>query len=96
MTRYLPADLLSLEDRHVAFVAYAKRTFSDGTIAVYEFGFRPEEPIHGVFVVSLSDPGEWHVYGTDRVPRTAEVTHRKGAATFAETGEWPTWITFNS
>jgi hypothetical protein len=80
----------------MAFMAYAKKTFSDDTIAAYEFGFRPEEPIHGVFVVSVTDPAEWHVYGAGRVPRTAEVTHRKGASAFAETGEWPTWITFNS
>ncbi|SMQ75348.1 hypothetical protein [Agreia sp. VKM Ac-1783] len=80
----------------MAFMAYAKKTFSDDTIAAYEFGFRPEEPIHGVFVASAVDPAEWHVYGADRVLRTAEVTHRKGAAAFAETGEWPAWIAFNS
>jgi hypothetical protein len=80
----------------MAFMAYAKRTFVDRTVAVYEFGFRPEEPIHGVFVVSLRDPAEWHVYGAGRVPHTAEVTHRKGIAIFTETGEWPLWITVNS
>jgi hypothetical protein len=80
----------------VAFMAYARRTFSDSTIAVYEFGFRPDEPINGVFVVSLADPGQWHVYGADRVPHTAAVTHRKGADVFAETGAWPAWIMFNS
>ena len=43
----------------MAFMAYAKKTVSNDTIASYEFGFRPEEPIHGVFVVSVTDPAEW-------------------------------------
>ncbi|MFJ2369518.1 hypothetical protein [Microbacterium sp. NPDC087665] len=80
----------------MGFMAYAKQTFSNSVVAVYEFGFRPEEPIHGSFVVSLADPSDWHVFGADRVPRTAEVTYRKGAALFGESGEWPLWISFNS
>lgn len=84
------------EERDVAIIAYAKKSFEDDYLVVYEFGETRATGALGDFVVSKTEVSDWHVFSGSGRRLEAEVTYVKAVRALTEQGAWPPGVAYNA